>query len=446
MTSASKIRTRSRVTGIGGQVVVGMTALSIFLGGFGAWAVTAPLTGAVIASGRITKEGETRVLSHESGGVVMAIHVSEGDHVAKGDVLVEIDNATRRAELEQLQSRQAALEARANRLVAEREGASTFPQKAGLRLSSFDKESGQLSFDAMPHAHLIRDQRDEFLARKAQRRSQTDLLETQRRVLVEELTGLEGEAAALVAQIESLESEIALRRELAREGYARKTELRQFERELSRVLGEQARLETRRMSLPHRLDEVDAKLHQLDQEFQEEIARDLTATRREIAEVRSQLSAAENNVARVAVLASAPGVVDKLHVNTLGSAVQPFVPIVEVVPENEEIVLEVEVSPADIDGIYIGQAARVVLSSFDMEEVRPVAATVSFVSPDRRVGESDGRPFFVARLRLNETQASSVPSLHSGMPVEAYLTTEERTFLQIMMDPFSESLRRAFRG
>jgi len=446
MKSASKIRTRSKVTGIGGQVVVGLTALSIFLGGFGAWAVTAPLSGAVIAPGRIMKEGESRVLSHESGGVVMAIHVREGDRVAQGEVLVEIDNVARRAELDQLQNRLAGLNARADRLQAEREGATEFPQKAGLRLSGRSEDIAVFVSEPGRFDHLIRDQRAEFLARRAQRLSETDLLETQRRVLHEEMAGLEGETSAIEAQIESLENEIALRRQLAREGYARKTELRQFERDLARMKGEQARLETRRQALPHRLSEVDAKLRQLERDFQEEIARDLAEARQEMAEVKSQLSAAENNVARVAVAAPAPGVIDKMHVNTLGSAVQPYTPIVEIVPENEAVIMEVEVSPADIDGIHVGQPARVVLSSFDMEEVQPVSAKVSFVSPDRRVGENDGRAFFVARLRLDAEQSSSVPELQSGMPVEAYMTTQERTFLQIMMDPFAQSLRRAFRG
>ena len=194
------------------------------------------------------------------------------------------------------------------------------------------------------------------------------------------------------------------------------------------------------------MSEINQRLNQLVDQFNEAVARELAELRSEKLALANELQAARNAVDRVALEAPASGTIDKLHVNTIGSAIAAYQPLVEIVPDQKRLQVEEEVRPADIDQVRVGQNARLSLSAFDPTEFPSVDGRVVFISPDRRMNQRTQRAYFVVRLELLPEQENELPALVPGMPVEAFLETGTRTFFQMVFEPVTKSMQRSFKS
>lgn len=438
MTKSEQKRQLADVTSIRGTKLFGLFLILTFFVGFGYWAITAPLSGAVVASGWVTKEGRTQALIHERGGVIANILVKEGQAVRKGDNLVLIEDSDRRAEKEQIESKIAYLSVREARLMAEEKGETFDPSNI---TSQWAERQADQAYD-----QFIKDQVKEFAVRADLKTQEAQILQKQRAALSQELKGLEQEVESMEAWRAILKEQVTMRTTLLKKGAVSKVALQETKKDLAEVETAYQKLSGQLETLPYRLSELDARLERIDDDFAEKVARELSQLRSEKITLQKRLNAALTAVARVELVAPTNGIVDKLHINTVGSAVAAFQPIIEIVPEDNPILVEVEVNPADIEQVRIGQKAKLMLSAFDPTEVPPVNAKVKFVSPDRRVNPQTQIAYYVARLELSKQQDHELPQIVPGMPIEAYMETHERTFLQILIDPLTKSLRRSFRS
>lgn len=432
-----------RVTGIDGFKKTGTLLFVLFFVIFGGWALLAPLGGAVIAQGQVIKEGKSKAISHELGGVVSEIRIKEGMHVNAGDLLVVLDDVDRRSVRDRLQAQQETLAITQARLFAEQNGAETFTIE---NLSEQSKFLSRSDFKASQFQAALHDQMKQFTTRKLNRNNAIALLVIERDTFIQQINGIKDQILALNERIASYSEESKMLNKVVKQGYTRAADLRQIERELAEAKEDHARLETELRTLPMKMVLTTRRIQQIEDEFAEELSADISENRQKLVEVTNQLNAAENAVARVELTAPVSGVIDKIHVNTVGSAVAAYTPIVEIVPENESLIVEVQVDPTDIDLVVIGQDAQVVMSAFDRNEVLPAKAKTIFISPDRRLNEANGTSYFTARLEVDPAEIAKLPPVTSGMPVEAYLKTKERTFASIIFEPFTDSLRRSFRG
>ncbi|SON55494.1 Type I secretion system membrane fusion protein PrsE [Hartmannibacter diazotrophicus] len=430
-----------RVTQVRGLAIAGMLGIVAFFGLFGSWAVTAPLMGAVIAAGSVVKDGNTLQIAHEIGGVVSRINVREGDKVNAGDVLVVMDDTELRAARDGLKFQLAGRQLIEARLNAERAGADRFDPVSVGRLKDNLSSLGEQVL-----TRLIDDQKRRFDARRERRMNENAVLRAQLMRLGEEKAGNDAEIAAVQGQLANLEEETAIRRGLVKKKLVRASDLRALERGQAQVERQLAELRTRQLTLPHEIDEAKNRLQNLDRRFMDDLTEEQSQTRLEIDSLQKKLETAESQMQRVELKAPSAGTVAKLHVNTIGSAVQPFSPLVEIVPEDEPAVAELRVDPRDIDNVRLGQDAELVFSAYSSRAVPPVAGSVIFVSPDRVVQQQDGLSYYTVRVRIADDADQTVPEILPGMPVEAYLKTQARTFADILLEPFTESLRRSFRG
>ncbi|SFO55367.1 HlyD family secretion protein [Cohaesibacter marisflavi] len=418
--------------------VFGGVVIFLFFGVFCVWAGYAPLEGAIIARGTITKEGRTQVVAHERGGVVQSIAVDEGQHVEEGQLLLSIEDSEKKAELAKLETRMAYSAIKELRLEAEEQRGTfdtdTLPAKLEqyANLAAFDR--------------LVQDQEKQFTTRQRLKNRERSVLQEQKAILEQQLTGSQAELKALDDWRKILQEQVEMREILMKKGVVSKVAYQNTLKEFAEVETDYQKLKTQTESLPIQMSEIDQRLKQLVDQFNEAVSRELAELRSEKLALANELQAARKAVDRVALQSPASGTIDKLHVNTIGSAIAAYQPLVEIVPDQKRLQIEVEVRPADIDQVRVGQNARLSLSAFDPAEFPAANGRVVFISPDRRINQRTQRPYFVVRLELLPEQDTELPDLVPGMPVEAFLETGTRTFFQMVFEPVTKSMQRSFKS
>lgn len=420
----------SSATRFGGLVIGGFIVL------FGIWAVLAPISGASIAPGVIVTDGRTQMLRHDRGGVIAAINVVEGQRVEAGDVIALMSPETEQAALGQLTARLAVLDITLARLTAERDGVDFSSAAIAARFPDYDP---------LLLSRIAADQQVEFTQRASRHVADRSVIAAQRLALVADRLGLVGERDALRSQSTSLGEDLALRRAAQADGYGRAAQLRELEREDSRITGNLARLNGQLNAIDEQLSEMDARLASLGATLAQEVATDLAKLGAERLELADQMGAATVAVERVEVRADAAGIVDKLHVNTVGSAVEPYAVIAEIVPDNHAVLIEAKVAPTEIDDITLGQEADIMFSSLSRKNAAPLQAEVVFISPDSHVDERTGARYFTVRLDVDQAALVDLPPTGPGMTVETYFRKSNHTLLQYLFAPLTDSFGKAFR-
>ena len=438
----SKIKTpaaiANEVTDTSGLARTGAITLVVFAALFGFWAVLVPIAGAVIAPGQVVSDGNALVIRHELGGVVDGINVSEGEKVEAGDTLIVLNPVKEKAMLDQINTRRAALGLKIARLIAQRDGTefSHAPDAAKANAKTYGPGLT---------AEFLADQVTEHKNWTARREAEISAIKAEARALQAERAGLGDEIKAIMRQRQSLKKDVALFAQAVKEGWGRAIELHQMERELARLDGLHIQATAEERALGNRLNEADGRLSAAIAGFAQQVSTELSKARAERAELGQRLQAAQRAVDRVAVRAEVTGHVNKLHINTVGSAVEPFAPLVEIVPDNVPLLVEAKLQPTDIDDVYIGQTSEIVFSAFNRDLVDPVAARVVFVSADSHKDERSGSTYYTARLAVDQAASKALPTIVPGMPVESYFKTTEHTLVQYLVSPITDSLSRAFR-
>lgn len=428
-----------RVTSIRGSLVAGAAASVLFLGGFSAWAFGVPIAGAVIAEGVVVKDGNLQVIRHERGGVLTQLRTREGAGVKAGDLLATLTRPEDRAAVDELMTRVVSLALRQARLAAEQAGAANFSPSA----QDLPAAAGSIAAEKL--AALVADQRQEFASRAAQLKDTLAVLVAQRRSLEEQQIGTRGEIDALQSQLASLAQDLETRREAMKSGLGKPSVLREFERQQSALEGSLARARSTLAALDHQLEEIEGRMTAEKSAFLQKVGDELSAVRSELLAALENLRGKTETAARVEIRAPVDGVINKMHVNTVGSAVEPFAPLFEIVSDDQPMLIEARVRPADIDEVYPGQEARVALSAFNRRAYDPVPARVEFVSADSRQDRVDQPPYYTIRLSVDADAAAALPPILPGMPSEVFLLTHERTFADYLAEPFIESFDRSFR-
>lgn len=416
----------------------GAVALGLFAAVFGIWAVFAPIAGAVIAPGTVVSDGRTQTLRHATGGVVTEILVREGQRISAGEVVAVLDEAGRQADHTQIVVRLASLDVTLARLSAEQAGTTFAPTIEALR------EVFPGYGDALL-AQLLADQQQEYGARRIAHATELEILGRQQGAIAADRAGLLGERAALALQIASLEEDIGLRRTALQDGYGRAAQLRQMEREHARIAGNLARADGQLKALDEQMAELDRRIAALEAARDREISEALAAARSERLELSGKATAAAGEVDRVKIRADAAGVVDRLHVNTIGSAVEPYAAIADIVPEDAPLLVEARVAIAQIDDVAVGQFARVQFEGIARQNIDPLPAEVVYVSPDSHLDERTNTRHYTVRLSVDRDILADLPATLPGMPVQTYFLSDEHTLVQFLIQPLADSFSRAFR-
>lgn len=426
--------------GIRGALIAGFAVMIVILGGFGAWAMTAQLAGAVLASGTVVVDSNVKKVQHATGGTVGEIRVKDGDRVAAGDLLIKLDETQVRANLQIITKQLDELAIRQARLTAERDGADTIASPASFAAR----------LDAPEIDNLIASERTLFESRAKARAGQKAQLRERIAQLGQEIDGLKAQAEAKDSENEFVEKELDGARQLWRQNLMPVTKFTSLQREAARLKGERAQLVSQGAQARGKISETELQILQIDQDMRAEVMRDLREAQGKDAELSERRIAAEDQLKHIEIRAPRAGVVHQLSTHTVGGVIGQGEPVMLIVPEGDALVVEAKIAPQDINNVRQGQGAYIQFTAFDQRTTPEYQGQVLRVSADLSKDAQTGTTYYVARLSLTGTvdgqpvaDANSL-KLVPGMPAEVHIRTGERTAMTYLMKPLSDQFARAF--
>lgn len=424
-------------TGTRGVSLAGYAAIALFAGGFGVWAATAPLKGAAIVSGVVAAAGKNQLVQHLEGGIISEIHVREGDKVAAGDPLFTMDDTRARATLNTRNKQWINLLARKARLEAQRDELENIVFSD--RLKTLAAESGL--------SDVLDEQRAEFLARLARFKSEVVILNQRVATGEQAIVGFQSQKTALEEQSAVVSEEAGRKEDLLGKGLTNRSEYTALLRAQADLVGQTGAIASQMEQTRTQIAEAKEQLVRQQNQRVEESLTELNDVNAQIGEVEEALAAARDVLTRVVVRAPSDGYIVHITQNTPGSVVGPGEEMAQVLPTSSELIVEAQLRPSDIDIVRPGQAADLRFVALNMRTTPQVAGSVTYVSRDRLIDPKSGQPYFVARLHITDDLPPEVDreQIYPGMPVEAMISTGERTFFEYLAKPLTDSFNRAFR-
>lgn len=417
--------------------LLGVATIAVLFGTVGVWAVTAPLSGAVIAPGKIVVESNVRRVQHPTGGVVAEIHVKDGDRVKAGDVLVLLEDTNAKASLALIEIELRRFQARRARLLAERDGLARMELPEELRTRAGDPAVVQAVEGEIRLFHSRRAAADVQRSQLRERIAQSH----------EEITGLAAQIDARRAQAILIEQELKGVQKLYDQSLVALSRLTALQREASRLVGERGSLVSDTARVRGRIAEVELQIIQIDEDLRREVATELRDVDGKIADLSERRIAAVDQLARIDMKAPQDGVVHQQIVHTIGGVIGPAEQIMLIVPETDGLVVEARVEPTMIDRLRIGQSVVLRFPAFDAATTPDLQGQLSRVSADASTDQQTGASYYTVRatLGLSEIKRLAGKALVPGMPVEAFIKTGERTALAYLIKPIEDQLARSFR-
>ena len=418
-------------------LLLGVGAVALLVGGVGGWAFGTSLSGAVITQGQVVVESDVKKVQHPTGGVVGELKVRNGDRVKAGDILVRLDETQTRANLQIVTKALDELAARGARDEAERDGLAEPAFPADL-LARRDDEAV---------ARVVEGERRLFTIRAASRDGQRAQLRQRIAQLNEEVTGVSEQVIAKGREIALIQEELKGVRELWQKNLIQFARVNALERDAARIQGERGQLVATVAQAKGKIVETELQILQVEQDLRTEVGKDLADIRGKVSELVEKKIAAEDMLKRVDLRAPQGGTVHQMTVHTVGGLVTPSEPVMLIVPEADDLSVEVKVQPQDIDNVRRGQITRLRFSAFNQRTTPEIDGQVSRVSADVTQDQKTGLSYYTARVSMNVAELDRLGEmrLQPGMPVEAFIQTGDRTVISYLTKPLTDQIARAWR-
>jgi len=412
---------------------IGLLIFFLVFGVFGVWASFAPIEGAAHGPGSVTVRSNRQLVQHLEGGIVKEIVARNGDSVRAGDALLILDDTQPLAQLEITNLQYLAMRAMEARLIAERDGLEQINFPADLSTLAQNAESE------------ISSQTQVFLTRKAALDGSVEVLEQRIGQLQSRLGGLRALQQSKQDLADSFAEELRDVELLLVEGFADKNRVRELERNAAQLRGEAAELTASISATEIEIGETRLQILQQALEFQNEVANQLAEVQTGLKDSTERLTALRSIVDRTTITAPVDGIVNGMQVHTVGGVVPPGQPLADIVPQNEELIVEARISPMDIDRVAIGQEAMVRFSSFS-SSVPNIFGNVINVSADALADPNTGMAYYSARVEVTPEGLRDLGSLTliPGMPADVFISTGSRTLVQYLMKPLTSAMARSF--
>lgn len=419
------------------HLIAGGAVVALMFGGIATWAATTDISGAVIASGNVVVDSNSKKVQHPTGGIVSELNVRNGDRVAAGDVLIRLDATLTRANLAIVRKELVELFARKARLEAERDGATSVPVPEAIVDQMDDPLVGR----------AVEGERRLFDIRLAARVGQKAQLKQRIDQLGQELSGYDAQERAKSQEIELMEQELKGARELWAKKLMPVTKYTSLEREAARLEGERGVLIATQSKVKGKVSETELQIIQIDRDMSSEVARELREVDVRIGELIERKVAAEDQLKRIELRAPQDGTVHELAVHTIGGVISAGDPIMLIVPAADVLKVEAKVLPQDVDQLRIEQDALLRFSAFNQRETPEIEGQISHISPDIVTDERSGQTYYKVRVSVpaKELARLGAVELVPGMPVEVFMQTGERKVLSYLVKPLEDQIARAFR-
>jgi len=415
--------------------LAGFALIFLTFGVLGSWAAVAKLDSAVVAPATISLEGNRRVVQHFEGGIVEDIRVSEADSVDKGDVLLRLSAIEARSNLEVLSTRLDVSRMIEARLLAERKLAQevSFPDEL-------------VWGDDQVVAAVRSDQEDLFREGRSILKSQEDILRARMDQIEVQIEGLELQKSAFERRIENYTEMLDRMRDGESRGLIQGNVLSQREDEMIEIEASLGQVISDIAQARASIGETDLQILQLKQEYRQKANTELEKLRSEISELQERQKVAQDVLKRTEIRAPGSGTIQNLKVHTVGSVVRAGDVLMELVPEDEQLVINARVSPIDKDNVAPGLETEVRFTAFKTKLTPIMLGRVNTVSNDVITPDNaNDPPYYLARVTVDQ---NDIPEeirgrLTAGMPADVIITTGERTVANFIVSPLMDAVRKS---
>lgn len=420
-------------------VIIGLLGLIVLFGGFGTWAMTTQIAGAIVASGRIEVDRNRQIVQHEIGGVVAAILVDEGDTVAAGDLLIQLDPRILASKLAITEGHLFELMARRGRFQAERDAADAV---------IFDDELMAAGVADPDVQELMDGQENLFFARRTSVAQESEKLGKRRDQIGSQIIGIEAQSTSLTRQLELIEQEMRGKQSLLDRGLAQTSVVLALQREQARLRGRIGELSASKAETEGRATEIDIEILKLGTADREEAITRLRDLRYRELTLAEQRRALKVEIDQLDIRAPVSGIVYAMQVQTPRSVVRGADTLLYLVPQDRPLVIAARVSPTNVDQIVVGQQVTLRMSALDQRTTPELVGQVMQISADTIEEQQTGQSYFRAEIALRPGEMEKLAEgiiLLPGMPVEVFIRTEDRSPMAYLVKPMVDYFARAFR-
>nr|WP_295831830.1 HlyD family type I secretion periplasmic adaptor subunit [uncultured Azospirillum sp.] len=414
-----------------------IVVLVLLLAALLTWATLMPVKEAVVTAGQVVPSGNSQVVQHLEGGIVSAILVKEGDLVEAGQPLIVFDPKQVRAEREQMNARLLTLELRAERLRAFAAG----------REPDFTRVAGPDTpqVEAQKEAQVA-DQRLIYDTQRKARDTAIAVLQAQVSQREAELALYEGQLANIKDQITFITGSVDIRNRLESMGLSSKLQSLETQREQSRLMGEQRRIEGQIIATQQAITEAGNRILDQSAKLSQDAVTEMGTVTAEIAQLREARAKLDDRAERLTVPSPVRGLVQDLRINTIGAVVPEGGVLMQIVPVDHEMTVEAHVTPRDVGHLQIGQEATVKVLTYDFARYGAITGTLQRISASTFLDEQK-RPYYKAVVALSRNHVGRDDVQHPvlpGMTTQVEMPTGKRSLLEYLLKPIYFALSDSF--
>lgn len=430
---------RREMVGRGPASIIRLGWLVLVVGflGFLAWAALAPLDSGVTAPGEIVVDSKRQKIQHLTGGIIEEILVRDGDHVERDQIVLRLNRTRIQAELAIVRAQLLSSLAVEARLVAERDRRPelVFPPSV-MEARAQDARVEE----------VVSTQSQLFETRRRALSNELSILDESIRGLNEQIKGIEAQQIGKNRQLAILGEELASLQVLFEEGYVPRNRIFELERAIADTEARRSEDTASIGRAQAALSEARLRKIQREQEFAKEVETQLTSIQREVDSLEQRRISLQEDLERVDIRAPVSGVVVGLRVHSAGGVVRPGEDILELVPDGEPLVVEARIPTQSIELVHVGLDAMVRFSA--LSRLNPVVeGRVINVSADSLVDERTGVPYYKARIEVSPDELARLTyeRIVPGMPAEVVVKTGEHSVLYYLLKPIFDHVFTAFR-
>jgi adhesin transport system membrane fusion protein len=390
------------------------------------WSSFAAVDTVTRGTGKVIPSSQVQIIGSQDGGIVQQILVSEGEMVERGQPLLRLDKTRSEASLGENQAELQGLAIRAMRLDALL-SKQDFQPDAAMRASAPQVVEEELKLFQTSREELAT---HELIANRQKRQREEELLE------------LKAKRDQLTTEASLARNELDVTRPLVASGAASQVEILRLEREVNRASGELRQVRAGIRRLEAAVLEASSKVESVRLEFQNETREKLTETYTRITALSEAGAGLTDRVNRTEIVAPVTGTIKQLHYNTVGGVVLPGRDIIELVPSNDTLLLEVRIKPRDIAFIAPGQEANVKFTAYDFVVYGGMEGTIEQIGADTLIDSSD-EPYYEVTVRTNDVDFGPDQPIIPGMTVDVDILTGRKTVLSYLLKPVLRAQQRA---
>ncbi|MGE5622985.1 MAG: HlyD family type I secretion periplasmic adaptor subunit [Bacillota bacterium] len=382
------------------------------------WSAVVKIDEVTKGDGKVIPSRQLQVLQSLDGGIVSQIAVTEGQQVEAGQLLLQIDSTRFESSARENRAQYLSLAARAARLQAIGEGTPFSP----------DPEV------AKEDPKTVAEERELYETATHELNAQVSIAQQQMAQRQQELSEARARQAQAAQAYELAAKEYSVTKPLLASGAVSEVDLLRLERDVARFKGERDVAAAQIARAQAAIAEASRKIQEVELNVRNTARKEYSETMAKMNALAQSSTGLNDRVKQSAIRSPVKGTVKRLLVNTVGGVVQPGRDIVEIVPSEDQLVLEARVLPKDIAFLRPGQKAMVKFTAYDFSIYGGLEATLEHIGADS-VTDERGNTFYVVRVRTVKSHLGANLPIIPGMVAEVDIITGEKSILSYLMKP-----------